>query len=347
MAVAIPEYRLPKKILNAEINNILKLGVELKLNTKVNDVDSLFKEGYKAVFISCGAHKGDKMGIPGEDAQGVFDALEFLKEANLGKKPKVGRRVAVVGGGNSAIDAARAALRQGAEEVHILYRRERKDMPAIDEEIGSAAEEGIHIDCLTAPTKVLSQNGKVSGLECIRMELKGFDSSGRRTPNPLPGSEYTIPVDTVIEAIGQRPDTSFIKDSEVKVGKGGIVEADPRTLATNRPGVFAGGDAVTGPKTVIWAVSAGQRAATSIKRYLQGKPLSPFVERDGYEPIEVPTITPTEAEVKEKARIKPSHIDPRERKSSFKEIVFPFRPGESKEEASRCLRCDLEVGGEE
>ena len=348
MAVAIPEYRLPKKILKAEIDNILKLGVELKLNTKVNDVDSLLKEGYKAVFISCGAHKGDKMGLPGEDVEGVYDAIDFLRELSLGKKPKVGKRVAVVGGGNSAIDAARSAVRQGAEQVHILYRRERRDMPAIDEEIEAAENEGIHIDCLVAPTKVLSENRKLTGLECVRMELKGFDSSGRRTPSPLAGPEYTYPlaVDTVIEAIGQRPDTSFIKDG-VKVAKGGTITADPRTLATDKPGVFAGGDAVTGPKTVIWAVAAGQRAATSIKRYLQGKPLSIFVERDGYEPIAVPQVAPTEEEVKERARVQAAEIESKERKSSYKEIVLAFRPNEAREEASRCLRCDLEVGGEE
>jgi NADH-quinone oxidoreductase subunit F len=346
MAVAIPEYRLPKKILQAEIDNILKLGVELKLNTRIDDIENLFKEGYKAVFISCGAHKGDKMGIPGEDVEGVFDAIEYLRELSLGKKPQIGKKVAVVGGGNSAIDAARDSLRQGATEVHILYRRERMDMPAIDEEIEAAENEGIHVDCLTAPTRVLSQNGKVTGLECIRMELKGFDSSGRRTPEPVKGSEYTIAVDTVIEAIGQRPDTSFIKDG-VKIAKGGTITADPRTLATDRLGVFAGGDAVTGPKTVIWAVAAGQRAATSIKRYLQGKPLSPFVERDGYEPIEIPSIAPTEEEVKERARMHPAEADTKERKSSFKEVVLAFRPAEAREEASRCLRCDLEVEGEE
>ena len=347
MAVAIPEYRLPKQILAAEIDDILKLGGELRLNTKVDNIDNLFAEGYKAVFICCGAHKGDKMGIPGENMEGVSDAIEFLRELNLGKKPSVGKRVAVVGGGNSAVDAARAALRVGAEEVHILYRRERKDMPAIIEEIEAADEEGIHIDCLTAPTKVLSQKGKVSGVECICMELKGFDSSGRRSPQPIPGSEYTIAVDTLIEAIGQRPDTPFVKDGEVKLNNSGTIVADPRTLATGRPGVFAGGDAVTGPKTVIWAVAAGQRAATSIKRYLQGELLSPFVERDGYEAVAVPTIPPTDEEVKEKARIHPSHIDPREFTSSFREIVLPFHPEEAREEAARCLRCDLEESGEE
>ncbi|MCJ7521551.1 MAG: FAD-dependent oxidoreductase [Dehalococcoidia bacterium] len=348
MAVAIPEYRLPKQMLNYEIENILQMGVELKLNTRVDDIDSLFKEGYKAVFISCGAHRGDRMNIPGEDADGVTDAIEFLRELGLGKKPVVGKRVAVVGGGNSAIDAARAALREGGEEVRILYRRELRDMPAIAEEIDAAFEEGIQVECLTAPTKVLCLNGKVSGLECIRMELKGFDSSGRRTPHPLPGSEYTISVDTVIEAIGQRPDTSFMKDSGIEVGKGGTLVTDPRTLATSRPGVFAGGDAVTGPKTVIWAVAAGQRAATSIIRYLAGKPLSPFIERNGHEPMAFSMIPPTDEEVKEKARIHPSHIDPKERRSTFKEITLPFRPGEAREEAARCLRCDLEMeAGEE
>jgi NADH-quinone oxidoreductase subunit F len=347
MAVAIPEYRLPKRVLNAEIDSIIKLGIELKLNTRVEDVSSLFKDGYKAVFIACGAHKGDKMGIPGEDAEGIFDAIEFLKEANLGKKPKVGRRVAVVGGGNSAIDAARVALRQGAEEVRILYRREHKDMPAIAEEIASAEEEGIHIDCLTAPTKVLTLNGKITALECIRMELREFDSSGRRTPHTLAVSEYTIPVDTLIKAIGQRPDTTVVKDSGVKTAKGGIIAADPRTLATDHPGVFAGGDVVSGPKTVIWAVAAGQRAAHSIIRYLQGEPLSPFIHRDGYEVIEVPAISPTEEEVKERKRVEPSQVAASERKSSFREIVSAFTGEQSREEASRCLRCDLEAGAQE
>jgi len=347
MAVAIPEYRLPKEILNVEVESVLKLGIELKLNTRVDDIEALLKDGYRAVFISCGAHKGDKMGIPGEDSEGVFDAIEFLKAQNLGKKPKVGKKVAVVGGGNSAIDAARVSMRLGAEEVHILYRRERQDMPAIVEEVKAAEEEGIHINCLTAPTKVLTIDGRVSGLECLRMELKEFDASGRRAPHPLAGSEYTVPVDTVIEAIGQRPDTTFIKNGEFKLGRGGTIAADPRTLATDRPGVFAGGDAVTGPKTVIWAVAAGQRAATSIKRYLQGKPLSPFIERDGYEPIEIPNIPPTEDEVKERQRVHPSHIDLRERRKSFKETELAYSLEEAREEASRCLRCDLEAGGEE
>ncbi|MBE9502390.1 MAG: FAD-dependent oxidoreductase, partial [Chloroflexi bacterium] len=276
LAVGIPEYRLPKDILKKEVEAIARLGVDIRLNTRIDDIESLQKDGYQAVFIAVGAHRGDKMGIPGEDLGGVYDAIEFLREANLGKKVKVGERVAIVGGGNSAVDAARVALRKGAKEVHIFYRREKKDMPAIVEEIDATEEEGVHFHFLTVPTRVLGHNGKVSGLECVRMELKEFDRSGRRTPYPIEGSEYRVDVDTVIEAIGQRPDTSLIKNNEIKIGRGGTIVADPRTLVTDRKGVFAGGDARTGPQTAIEAIAAGQRAASSIKRYLQGEELSPL-----------------------------------------------------------------------
>jgi NADH-quinone oxidoreductase subunit F len=344
LAVGIPEYRLPKDMLKREIEAVKKLGVDIRLNISVNDVESLLKDGYQAVFIATGAHKGDKMGIPGEDLDGVFDAIDFLREANLDRQVKIGEKVAVVGGGNSAIDAARVALRKGAKEMHILYRREKRDMPAIVEEIEAAEEEGIHIHCLTAPVKVLGKGGKVEGVECIRMELKEFDKSGRKTPYQINGSEYTLTVDTVIKATGQRPDTSFLKGDEIGTTKGGTIVADPRTLATGRKGVFAGGDALTGAATVIEAIAAGQRAASSIKRYLQGKELLPLVERNGYEPIEVPSVLPTEEELKEKSRIKIAEIATTNRKTSFKEVILPYSIKEAMEEASRCLRCDLEVG---
>jgi NADH-quinone oxidoreductase subunit F len=284
------------------------------------------------------------MKIPGEDLTGVFDAIHFLKEINLGMKIKVGQKVAVIGGGNSAIDAARVALREGAKEVHILYRREKRDMPALPDEIVAADEEGIQIHCLTAPTKILGNNGVVNGLECIRMELKEFDTSGRRTPNPINGSEYTMNFDTVIEATGQRPDTSFLGGDSIGVAKGGTIVADPRTLATNREGVFAGGDAVTGAATVIEAIAAGQRAASSIRRYLRGEKLSPLVERNGYQPIAIPPTPPTEEELKERPRVAITEVSSSQRKGSFKELVLPYGPKEAKSESSRCLRCDLEVG---
>ena len=343
LAVGIPEYRLPKDILKKEIKGVEKLGVDIKLNTRVDDVESLLKGNkYQAVFIATGAHNGDKMKIPGEDLKGVFEAIDFLRESSLGKDIKVGQKVAVVGGGNSAIDAARVALRKGAKEVHILYRREKKDMPAIVEEIEAAEEEGIKIHCLTAPTKILGNNGKVSGVECIRMELKEFDTSGRKTPYAIKVSEYTMNVDTLIEATGQRPDTSFLKGDGIGVAKGGTIVADPRTLATNHKGVFAGGDAVTGAATVIEAIAAGQRAASSIKRYLRGEALSPLVGRNGYEPITIPSVPPTEEETKERPRVAIAEIRSADRKDSFKEAVLPYSPKEARNEASRCLRCDLE-----
>jgi NADH-quinone oxidoreductase subunit F len=346
LAVGIPEYRLPKNLLKKELDIIQKLGVEIRLNTRIGDIETLLRDDkYQAVFIATGAHKGDKMKIPGEELAGVSDAINFLRELNLGKDVKVGRKVAVVGGGNSAIDAARVALRKGAREVHILYRRERKDMPALPDEITAADEEGIQIHCLTAPTRILGSNNAVTGLECILMEPKEFDSSGRRTPNPINGSEYTMNFDMVIEATGQRPDTSFISGDGIGTGKGGTITADPRTLATDRKGVFAGGDAVTGPATVIEAIASGQRAASSIKRYLRGEPLSPLVERNGYKPIDIPPIQPTEEELKERARVPIKEVGSSQRKGSLAEVVLPYSPDEAKNEGSRCLRCDLEVGG--
>jgi len=218
-------------------------------------------------------------------------------------------------------------------------------MPAINEEIEAAEEEGMHFHFLTAPTRILGNDGRVTELECIRMELGEFDRSGRRTPNPIEGSSYVVDTDMVIEAIGQRPDTSFIKNSEIQTGRGGTVEVDRRTLATGRKGVFAGGDAVTGPQTVIEAIAHGQRAASSVRRYLQGEELSPLVERNGYEPIAISSIPPSDEETKERPRIRASEIAMSKRKTSFKEVTLPYSPEEAMEEASRCLRCDLEVGG--
>jgi len=343
LAVGIPEYRLPKKLLSKEIETIKRLGVDIKLNSPVDDVEYLLKDGHQAVFIASGAHKGDKMGIPGEDLKGVVDAVDFLRDINLGKDIKVGRKVAVVGGGNSAMDAARVALRKGAQEVHILYRRERRDMPALTEEIEAAAEEGVQIHCLTAPVRILGKDGAVEGVECVHMELREFDRSGRKTPYQIEGSEYTLSADMVIKATGQRPDTSFLKGDGIGLAKGGTIVADLRTLATGRKGVFAGGDAHTGPATVVEAIAEGQRAACSIRRYLDGEELSPLVHRNGYEPIQVPSVMPAEEQLQEKRRIKIAETAAVDRKT-FKETVLPYSAEEAMEEAGRCLRCDLEVG---
>ncbi|MCX5998960.1 MAG: FAD-dependent oxidoreductase [Chloroflexi bacterium] len=345
LAVGIPEYRLPKEVLKREIADIEKLGVEIRLNTRVDNVESLFGDGYKAVYAAVGAHSGDKMKIPGEELNGVYDAVEFLRDANLGRNVKVGSRVAIVGGGNTAFDSARVALRLGAHEAHVFYRRERGDMPAQEEEILAAEEEGVHVHLLVAPTRIVGRNGSVSGLELVRMELGEFDKSGRKTPHTVAGSEHTVPCDTIIEAIGQRPDASFLASSGVKLGRGGTVMANARTLATDRPGVFAGGDAVTGPQTAIEAIAAGQRAASSIKRYLQGRDLEPRMEREDVESFQLPVAVDA-GDIKETPRVAIKELPLTKRGASFAEVTADYSAQEATAEAGRCLRCDAEVGGE-
>jgi NADH-quinone oxidoreductase subunit F len=341
MAVAIPEYRLPKAMLQQEIAEIKELGVEIKLNSPVKDASALLKDGFKAVFVATGAHQGTKLGIPGEDLPGVYDAIMFLRKINLGETITLGKRVAVIGGGNSAIDSARVALRLGAE-VHLFYRREKEDMPAMVEEINAAEEEGVQFHFLTNPTQILSR-GKAKGLVLTRMELAEFDRSGRKVAKPLSGSEFTFEVDTIIEAVGQKPDTSFIKASGIEE-KSGLVLANRTTLATGQTAIFAGGDVVTGPRTVIEAIAHGQRAASSIKRFLRGEPLTPSIERNGYSPIETSQIPPTDEETKEKPRINEDEIPVKERHNSFKEIAMDFTIDQARCEAARCLRCDLNFG---
>lgn len=341
LSVGIPEYRLPKKIINFEIDNIRKLGVQIKLNTRVDDPISLLEKGYSAVFIATGAHSGIRMNIPGEELQGVLDAVDFLHPINMGDRLDVGEKIAIIGGGNSAIDAARVAVRKGAREVHVIYRRERIDMPAEEEEVVAAEEEGVKFHFLTAPEKILGENGKVTGLELVDMELKAFDASGRRTPERVAGSQHNLPVDMVIGAVGQRPDTAAMKLKGLTTIKSGRVLADQRTLATNIKGVFAGGDAVTGPSIVIEAIAAGQRAASSIRDYLQGKELSTIVHRNGYNPVPVSFTPPTKEERLTKPRVCVSQIPISDRKTSFEEVAVGYNPRDARNEASRCLRCDL------
>ena len=216
------------------------------------------------------------MGIPGEDLAGVLDAVDFLRPVNMGNRMDIGEKIAVVGGGNSAIDAARVAVRKGAREVHVLYRRERTDMPAQEEEVLAAEEEGVKFHFLTAPTRIIGTDGKARAIECVDMELKAFDASGRRTPEPVEGSQHILEFDMIIKALGQHPDSASLNLGDIKIDKSERIIADKRTLATNIPGVFAGGDALTGPATVIEAISAGQRAACSIRDYLHGKNFHPL-----------------------------------------------------------------------
>ncbi|HHV61932.1 MAG TPA: NADH-quinone oxidoreductase subunit NuoF [Firmicutes bacterium] len=340
LAVGIPEYRLPRDILRAEIRAIEALGVEIRTGVEVGrdiTLDEIRQQGYGAVFVAVGASKGQKLGVPGEDLTGVINALTFLRQVNLGQKVEVGNKVAVIGGGNAAIDAARTALRLGASEVHIIYRRTREEMPAEKGEIEEAEREGVKIHYLVAPSEIIGSDGRVARMECIRMTLGEFDRSGRRKPVPVEGSKFVIDVDTVIPAVSQVPDLSFLEglanSGGVEVTKWSTIVTDPRTLATGAPGIFAGGDCVTGPDTVIQAIAAGRKAAMAIDKYLGGDGVietHPDLGRElAGELIE-----------HEMARRVPRVLPVEKRCCNFDEVVLGLTEAAAVEEASRCLRCD-------
>jgi heterodisulfide reductase subunit A len=330
----IPEYRLPNSIVDEEIGYVQELGVEIRTNTAVTKLEDLFKDDYKAVFIAAGAGIGQTMGIPGEDADGVLNALSFLQRANSGEKVKIGNRVVVIGGGNAAIDATRVANRIGAGEVAIVYRRSRTEMPADKTEVDEAEVEGIAINILVNPVKVLSQNGKVTSIECIRMELGEPDESGRRRPVPIEGSEFTMEVDTVIMAIGQRVNQEMLPD-KLEYTRFGTIIVDDLTLQTNIDGVFAGGDAVSGPDTVIGAVATGKEAAVSIDRYLRNVDL----KEGRSEPVErVKDVN--KAGIVKKARQQMPLLE-KDQRGGFPEVELGFSEESAIEEAKRCLNCGV------
>jgi len=347
LAVGIPEYRLQRDILNYEIDSIKKLGVEIRTNTAVGtDIElAELREEYNAVFIATGAHRGLKMNIEGENAEGVVDAVEFLREFNLGREVKIGQRVIVVGGGNAAIDAARTAKRLG-KDVRIFYRRTRREMPAIREEVDEAIREAIEIQFLVTPIRAITRNGRVIAIECIRMKLGDMDSSGRRRPIPIEGSEFTVELDTLITAIGQQPDIPFLTNgSRVKLSKWQTIEVDPETLCCEEEGIFAGGDVVTGPQTVTEAMAHGKIAAEMIDKYIRGEPVSRQYE------VTRPAmrVEPTELTDEEIAQLqKPSMpaLPLEERGGNFGEVELGFTEEMAIGEAKRCLRCDLELAEE-
>lgn len=270
LRVGIPEFRLSREVLDTEIQHIEKLGVNVKTNVlfgKDVTIDSLFKDGYKAVFIAIGAQKSRKLRIKGEQLKGVVHAIDLLKDINLGKKVELGNKVAVIGGGNVAIDVARNVLRLGVKEVTILYRRSKEEMPANSWEVREAEKEDVKIQFLTAPKRILSKDGKLVAIECIRMELGEPDESGRRRPIPVEGSEFTVELDMLILAIGESPDYSLLPKA-IKITEQKTIIVNPLTLETSISGVFAGGDVVTGPATVVEAIVAGKKAANSINNYL-------------------------------------------------------------------------------
>ena len=344
MRVGIPDYRLPKDVLEREIAAIEALGVEIKTNMRLGDNLSLDDLGdYKAIFIAVGLSKSRRLNIPGEEARGVIPGLEFLKRLNLGEEVQVGSRVVVVGGGNTAMDAARSALRLGAK-VTVLYRRSRQEMPAIPEEVEEALEEGVDIQFLATPVEVLTHDGQVVGLRCVRMRLGEPDESGRRRPIPIEGSEFTVQADAVIPAIGQVADLSFL-DEQVKVERGRIVI--DRAGATTRPGIFAGGDVATPFGTVAHAIGSGKRAAMAIDRYLRGEELPsfpPFEESVRFSP------RPVESEIVRFEDLNLAYFEwaerresavrpPEERVKDFDEVALGLDEEQALAEASRCFNC--------
>lgn len=338
MRYGIPHYRLPKEVLDEEIDEILSTGVELRAMTRVESIDQLFAYGFEAIFIAIGAQRPLKLGIDGEDHHRVIDGLTFLKRVNVGEQILVGRRVGVIGGGNAAVDASRVALRLGADDVKILYRRTRDEMPALNEEVEAAIEEGISIEFLVAPKRIIGADDSV-GVELIRMKLGEPDESGRPRPIPIYGSEFVLCFDTLIVAIGQTP--QIPKGFDVQLTRRGLIAVNGETLATSRQGVFAGGDIVLGPSSVIEAIAHGRIAASSIDKFLGSDGViderltdEGFINKRGMWMGRVEGFAYI-------GRVKPKMLDPMVRRRSFDEVELCFTPEEATAEAARCLQCDM------
>ena len=340
----IPEYRYPKAVLDWEIQGILDLGVEARTDLKFGrdySIETLRLLGYEAIFLAIGAWTSTQMGAEGEDLPGVYGGIEYLIEMGLGNPPPLGKTVYVIGGGNTAIDAARTAKRMGSD-VTILYRRTRKEMPANEIEIDEAIEEDIQIHYLAAPTKLFAgEDGKVNKMEYIEMELGEPDASGRRRPVPKKGSEKTVDVDNVIAAIGQRPDMGCVEMGEtikdITVTRWNTWEADEGTLQTKVPYVFTGGDVFTGPDLVVSAIGAGRRVARSIHLYLNGQPVT--VPPSELRKPKKDTLDVEVYGVEKAPRLKPPHLDPAERVKTFEEVAINITEDVAIKEADRCLRC--------
>ncbi len=344
LRVGIPEYRLPKDTLDGDIRYIEKLGVKIKTNTKVGEQVKLedLRGSYQAIFIATGAHESMRLGIPGEEALGIIHGVDFLRAVNLGQKVEIGGRVVVVGGGNTAIDAARVARRLGSS-VTILYRRSREEMPANATEIEAAEAEGIEIMFLAAPTKVIAEGDRVKEIECVRMRLGEPDASGRPRPIPVEGSQFTIDVDTLIPALGQAPNLAFAQGLGLELSPRGTLMVDEATLATNIEGVFAGGDVVTGPAMVIEAMAAGRKAARSIDRYLKGEPLAAgeIGEEEAPQRLSKEEIAVLRERFPKQDRVRMTELALEERIKDFKEVELGYSLAQAQQEAERCLSCGV------
>ncbi len=340
LRVGIPEYRLPRDVLEKEIEHILGLGVEAKTNTALGvdfSVDDLKAQGFGAVYLGVGCQKGASLNIAGEDSDGVIQGVDFLRDAALGNPVSGVKNAVVIGGGNVAVDAARTLVRTGARQVNIVYRRSREEMPAYEAEVAAALDEGVKIQFLAAPAEVMAGNGRASGLKCIKMELGPADQTGRRRPIPVEGTEFVIEADLIVPAIGQVVDPDlWDKVSDLERSPWNTIQVDPVSHATSVEGIFAGGDAGTGPATVVEAVAAGKQAAISITRYLKGEDLTAGRGDKWPEHREYPPIPDMPAE----ARATNPEIPVSERKE-FAEVELALSEDEALREANRCLNCGV------
>ena len=332
LRVGIPGYRLPRESLDKEVDYLKEVGVEIKTGHQVKSVDRLMKEGFDSVYLACGAHQGAKLGISGDDLPGVVDGISFLRKINQDEKVEIGQRVAVIGGGNTAVDAARCAIRLGAKEVEVIYRRTEAEMTAYEEEVGAAMFEGVKLEYLSIPVAVEQKNGALQ-LTLTRMKLGKPDASGRPSPVPVEGSEYKKEFDNVIAAIGQVPVGT--QTLGVGLSSADFVQVDTQTLATDKSGVFAGGDVVTGPASIIDAIAQGRKAAESIDKYLGGsgqidQPLAP-PEQD---------IMVVDYQAGDQTRVLMPCISLDERTCSFAAVEAGLSNDMAIREAERCRGCD-------
>jgi NADH-quinone oxidoreductase subunit F len=341
----IPAYRLPRDVVRREIASLMNANIEVKCNVALGKdvtIDGLLASGFHAVYVSIGAYKSQRLGISGEEAAGVIPGMAFLKANNLRDEKLARGKVGIVGGGNTAMDAARVALRQpGVEKVTILYRRTRDEMPAFEEEVRAALEEGIEMKELVAPVAVLAKDGKLTGVRLIRNELGDQDASGRPRPVPVKGSEFEVPLDTLVVAISEQPEVEDIEG--LRTTRWGTIEANPESLAAGRPGVFSGGDVARGPTGVIEAIADGKRAALMIDRYLTGRQMK-LIKKVKLPSVYIEPATANEDDESESVveRAVEEKVPVAKRRGNFVEVDMCLSLQAATDEARRCLRCDLD-----
>jgi NADH-quinone oxidoreductase subunit F len=344
MVSGISPFRLPREIVRHEIEMILSMGVEIRTGLAVGrdiTLDELRAGGYEAFFLGIGAHLGYKLNIEGEnDFPQVYDTITFLRGVFLGKQLKPADRVVIIGGGNSAMDAARTCIRLGCQEVHVAYRRTRAEMPVRHEEVDQALEEGVQIHFLAIPLKIGGAQGKVAYLECLRAQLGSSDSSGRRRAVPIPGSNFKIAVGAVITAIGQQPDFCFFPQPPVATSRWCTVVIQGDSCRSSMPDIFSGGDAVTGPATVVQAIAAGKQAAAEIHHLLSGGSGPPPKIQPVKRHLEPFQVIPAAAKIASQRHPVPL-VDPARRCQTFGPVELPFSLDAARAEAARCLRCDV------